>query len=581
MAINFGVGNFSGTRMGVGVGTPGGIGAGEWLTPIYPFDIQYLVVAGGGGGAGSSGGGYVGGGGGAGGFRTGTLTASGPTSYSIVVGAGGAGSDYNSGFNTSGDGGAGSPGSNSTFYTTTSTGGGGGGRANQSPTFGPGLPGGSGGGSGSYYGGPGTSPVYGPIIFSTPISAGAGIPGQGNPGGYTCFANRDTGSYNGQAFGGGSGGGAGSPGVSATSCGGQPGGAGLPNPIIGSTVGELATGTYYLAGGGAGTGYYRIGNLNGVGGLGGGGGYAPGKNGTGLQSSGGGGGAGQYPVAGKSGGSGVVILKVPTSSYLRGMNATSSTVSTIGDYTILTYTASSILYTVSLPIIPRSPYNANYIVVAGGGGGGSPNGPSWNVATGRGGAGGVLQGCVTLTIGTTYTVSVGGGGGSGTNGNPSTFSAVPTVAVGGGAGGRAGMNVPGGPGFPGGSGGGGGAYYPGGLGTALPAGTGTPGQGYPGGGIFGGGAGGAGTPTGAGAGYAWPVTGSTYGSGGCGTPSIAGKGGGGCGGTAQDGMVIIAVPNAGYSGTYSPSPAITISTCGPGYPGKTLITFNGSGNYTA
>jgi hypothetical protein len=46
-------------------------------------------------------------------------------------------------------------------------------------------------------------------------------------------------------------------------------------------------------------------------------------------------------------------------------------------------------------------------------------------------------------------------------------------------------------------------------------------------------------------------------------------------------MVIIAVPNAGYSGTYSPSPAITISTCGPGYPGKTLITFNGSGNYTA
>ena len=253
------------------------------------------------------------------------------------------------------------------------------------------------------------------------------------------------------------------------------------------------------------------------------------------------------------------------------------TVSTSG-----TVVATSTSITVNDTSVSPSPYNANYLIVAGGGGGGSPNGPSWNVATGRGGAGGVLQGCVTLIIGTTYTVSVGSGGGSGTNGNPSTFSAVPTVAVGGGAGGRAGYYQPGGPGFPGGSGGGGGGYYPfTPCLSALPAGTGTPGQGYPGGGIFGGGAGGAGTPTLAGAGYAWPVTGSTYGSGGCGTPSVAGKGGGGCGGTAQDGKVIIAVPNAGYSGTYSPSPAITISTCGPGYPGKTLITFNGSGNYTA
>jgi len=240
--------------------------------------------------------------------------------------------------------------------------------------------------------------------------------------------------------------------------------------------------------------------------------------------------------------------------------------------------------------LPRSPYTANYLVVAGGGGGGWYGSPNWssNVASGRGGAGGVLQGCVTLEVGTVYVATVGaesppqGIVGAGYQGNPSSFSAVPTVAVGGGGGGTSGFNTPGSPGSPGGSGGGGGGTYPSSPYGAQPSGSGTPGQGYPGGYIFGGGAGGAGSTAGAGPGYTWPATGLIYGAGG-GSPSTtaAGKGGQGCGGSGQVGIIALVVPNAGYSGTYSPSPAVTISTGGPGYPGKTLITFNGSGTYTA
>ena len=54
------------------------------------YTVEYLVVAGGG-----AGGDQYGGGGGAGGFRTGTETLTGSTSYTVTVGAGGASTGAN------------------------------------------------------------------------------------------------------------------------------------------------------------------------------------------------------------------------------------------------------------------------------------------------------------------------------------------------------------------------------------------------------------------------------------------------------------------------------------------------------
>jgi len=90
-----------------------------------------------------------------------------------------------------------------------------------------------------------------------------------------------------------------------------------------------------------------------------------------------------------------------------------------------------------------------YLVVAGGGGGGGANG--------AGGAGGLLQGIVSIPIGTPLTVTVGAGGNggngssytAGTNGQNSVFNNV--TAIGGGGGAAVSSN-----GLSGGSGGGGG-----------------------------------------------------------------------------------------------------------------------------
>ena len=277
----------------------------EWLVldtlpPVLTVD--YLVVAGGAGG----GGGYagsVGGGGGAGGYIYNTsyiLTQS--TSYTITVGAGGA---------ATGDSAQANPGSNSVFDLFTANGGGKGGNNN---SYNP-SNGGSGGSGGGGFG----------AAFSGTSLGGNGTVGQGNNGG-----NAGPGAGGGAGAGGGGGasqvGGTGL-GAGGTAIGGN-GGNGIQLNITGSTV-------YYCGGGGGGGA-----NIPGTGGLGGGGNgnTNSGSGASGSVNTGGGGGGGAGNLA--SGGSGVVILRMPTANY-SGTTTGSPTVTTDGSgNTILTYTSS-------------------------------------------------------------------------------------------------------------------------------------------------------------------------------------------------------------------------------------------------
>ena len=123
------------------------------------------------------------------------------------------------------------------------------------------------------------------------------------------------------------------------------------------------------------------------------------------------------------------------------------------------------------------PQWVEYLVVAGGGGAGYvANGES-----GGGGGGGLLTGMVPVTVGTSYTVTVGGGGAggagannSGVNGDDSVFG--PISALGGGGGARYGYDYGSSGGPKDGGSGGGGAQ----SGVGGPA-SGTPGQGNAGG----------------------------------------------------------------------------------------------------
>jgi hypothetical protein len=204
---------------------------------------------------------------------------------------------------------------------------------------------------------------------------------------------------------------------------------------------------------------------------------------------------------------------------------------------------------------PTANLTADYLVVAGGGGaaqGGGGGGGLRCTVTSTGG-GGSLESALTLTLGTSYTVTVGAGGTGATNGgvggtagSNSVFSTITSTGGGQGGGGVAGQN-----GSTGGSGGG----ASNGSGVAYNGGSGTSNQGYAGGNSatntgdrrLGGGGGGAnagganGTTTAAGnggAGVATSITGSsvTYGGGGGGgaydgTSSTGGSGGGGNGNT--------------------------------------------------
>ena len=225
----------------------------------------------------AGGGGASAGGGGAGGYLTGTLTLNGGTVYTAVVGSGGPVATI---------------GVASTFPGVTSTVGGGRGGGGITPSAGTG---GSGGGGG-----------YGP----TP--GGAGTPGQGNAGGP---GGPQSGTYSS-----GGGGGAGAVGT-------YNGGAGTASSITGTPA-------TYAGGGGGGAD-----SGSGSGGAGGGGNgvsSGTGNNGT-VNTGGGGGGSNNSPSIAGQGGSGVVILSVPTANY-SGTTTGSPTITTSGANTIIKWT---------------------------------------------------------------------------------------------------------------------------------------------------------------------------------------------------------------------------------------------------
>lgn len=243
--------------------------------------IEYLIAGGGGGGSGWG----DGVGGGAGGVLVGSTTLS-RGSHTIVVGAGGA-------RGTTSSSSRGTTGSNSSIGNMTAFGGGGGG----SKVNNDGLNGGCGGGG---YG-DNTSP-HG--------TGGTGITGQGYKGG------------DGTAFyRGGSGGGAGSPGIDGITS----DSAGLSRADGGIGKASIITGTeiYYGGGGGAGGCCDRG---TGYGGLGGGGNAGnqniDGSDGA-VNTGGGGGGGGSYfnrATFGGNGGSGVVIIRYAGSQKATGGN---------------------------------------------------------------------------------------------------------------------------------------------------------------------------------------------------------------------------------------------------------------------
>ena len=272
-----------------------------WLNILSDsYQVEYLVVAGGGGGGGT----YSGGGGGAGGLLTATgFTVTPNEAYTVTIGAGGATSSAST---------QGNDGTNSVFSSLTAIGGGGGGTSSGS---GIGRSGGSGGGA-----------ERGGVPGGTPFpAAGAGTPGQGNPGGlgYDAVSNCTSG---------GGGGGAGGPGsdsprVASNQNNAGPGGIGLELSISGAAV-------YYAGGGGGGN---DQGNASAPGGLGGGGsGYMRGSGGTAgtANRGGGGGGAGNGPQ-GAAGGSGIVIIR-----YLGAQRGSGGTITSGGGYTIHTFTGS-------------------------------------------------------------------------------------------------------------------------------------------------------------------------------------------------------------------------------------------------
>jgi hypothetical protein len=230
-----------------------------WTAPSGVTSVNYLVVAGGGGG-------YIAGGG-AGGLRTGTLSVTPGSTYTVTIGAGG---------------GAGSNGNDSTFSSITSLGGGNG--------FG--SSGGSGGG-GNYGNGAG----------------GSGTSGQGNNGG------------TGSTRGGGGGGGAGSAGSAAS--GAENGG----NGGSGSTVSSVLGGGTYAGGGGGGA-TTANGSTPGTGGSGGGGnGSRTSSNGTagGVNTGGGSGGNATGLANSDPGGSGIVIISYSQDSMTDVPTLTSAT----------------------------------------------------------------------------------------------------------------------------------------------------------------------------------------------------------------------------------------------------------------
>lgn len=263
-------------------GSGGGGGGGN----TFSGDTDYLLVAGG------ASGGQLGGGG-AGGLRSGSLTLTSGSTYTITIGAGGAalsGQKGNSGGNSSIAG--------TGITTITSTGGGGGAGQGSTPSNSVGNDGGSGGGSGEADDG-----------TNTP---GSGTSGQGNDGGAG-------GNDGGTRLSGGGGGGAGAVGgASRGQSSGGHGGSGSLSDITG-------TSTRYAGGGGAGSWYHNnaANSFGGTGGLGGGGDAGTLGNTAataGEVNTGGGGGGNGFQASGNqignsgAGGSGVAIFSYSSGS---------------------------------------------------------------------------------------------------------------------------------------------------------------------------------------------------------------------------------------------------------------------------
>lgn len=232
--------------------------------------------------------------------------------------------------------------------------------------------------------------------------------------------------------------------------------------------------------------------------------------------------------------------------------------------------------------IASTAYTVDYLVVGGGGGGGHDVG-------GGGGAGGYISGTgLSLTPGTTYSITVGSGGagsatsGTGSAGSSSSFSTFSTALGGGGGGSWQGTA-----GAAGGSGGGGaGAVSSAGAGGAGTVGQGNNGGagnagGYTSGNGRGGGGGGAGTAgssgsstANGGAGLQW-FNGNYYAGGGGGNtddgsnPGAGGTGGGG--GGASTGVAGTANTGGGGSGTGTGS-----AGGGAGGSGIVIIRYLGS-----
>lgn len=270
------------------------LGAPEWWSSDLsswirfadaPYTLEYIIVAGGG-----AGGSDRGGGGGAGGYLTGSLSVISGTVYPVSIGGGGAG-----GANTFANG------NNSTALGLTALAGGGGANNYGNPQNA--GSGGSGGGGSNFR-----------------PTGGSGTAGQGNAGGTGGGSNSTAGG----------GGGAGSVGGSVSGSIAGSGGTGRSDTWTGSTR--------TIAGGGGGAA--GAGGTAGTGQAGGGNGSTGDGNATAGSAaantgSGGGGATGGGAAVSGSGGSGIVVIR-----YLGSQRATGGTITTVGGYTIHTFTSS-------------------------------------------------------------------------------------------------------------------------------------------------------------------------------------------------------------------------------------------------
>lgn len=270
-------------------------------------NMSFLLVGGGGGGS-------AGGGGGGGVVYNLGLSISSGTIFIATIGTGGSGGNPNSSL--------GSTGNDSSLVYSSNTivaKGGGGGAANASTGIG--NSGGSGGG-GTY-----SVNIPGPAGGSSIQPSYPGCNVYGNSGG-------SSGNYNVSPYPSGGGGGAGSAGGNGTSTtvAGN-GGAGILIPLTGSYYGGGGGGSFSVAGGV-------------TAGLGGSGGGAAGTinstvySGT-ANTGGGGGGALQSVTAGGAGGSGVIVISVPTSTFnSSNFSGTGTYITSVsGTNTIITFTS--------------------------------------------------------------------------------------------------------------------------------------------------------------------------------------------------------------------------------------------------